>query len=253
MQFNSQADTLDLVSDVKFLCGIESTDTTSYPLLAMARNANFALDWETALIIRALGWEYDDGNNSATELLDVTTTIVSGTRKYVIAATWLKIARIRIKDASGNWITLRRGDRRTWSTDQINGASGVPSEYDLLGNWIYLDRAPNWGVAAGLEVQHNRGASYFDDGDTTKTPGFATPFHRLISLHMALDYCEVNDLDARAAKIRKKIGEPPTEGSTGSGMEKQLVDHYSTRDVDNRPTIAVQREDYGESALTDSF
>lgn len=257
MQFNSETNNLDLYSEARAWCGIEngddgsSADTTTFPLKRFARFCNLALDWYTSLIIKAQGWEYDDTNNSATELIDVTTSIVSGTRKYVIAVTWLKIARIRIKDSAGNWIVLRRGDRRLWSTNQLNGASGIPQEYDLLGNWIYLDAAPNWSGSASLEVQHQRGASYFIYTDTTKTPGFATPFHRLVALRAALDYCEINDLDDRAAKLRNKIGSPPTEASTGSGMEKELVDFYSTRDIDNIPSLNTRKEDYGAAGLSD--
>lgn len=252
MQFNSEANNLDLVSDIKYWCGIESTDTTSYPLTAMARNSNFALDIITGHIIKALGWEYDDSNNSATELLDVTTAIASGTRKYVIAATWLKIARVRVKDANGNWMVLERGDRRRWNTNQLSGASGTPREYDLLGNWIYLDASPNWSIAAGLEVQHQRGASYFASDSTTKTPGFATPFHRLVSMMASQDYTEVNDLEKRSVKLARRIGEAPTEASTGSGMLKQLVDFYSTRDVDNVVNIGTRKEDYGQAGLSDN-
>ncbi len=247
MQFNSEANSLDLVSDIKFWCGIDSSDSTSYPLTAMARNSNFALDRYNALAIRADGnWEFDDANNSSTELLDVTTAIVSGTRKYAVGATWLTIARVRIKDSNGQWHVVEPASRRTWSTSQLNAEAGVPTEYDLLGNWIYFDRAPNWSQSASLEVQFQRGPSYFASTDTTKTPGFAAQFHRLISMRAALDYCEVNDLDNRAAKLRDKLGAPPTDGFPGAGMELEFFNFYATRNVDDRPTITVTQEDYGQ-------
>lgn len=253
MQFNSEANSLDLVSDCKYWCGISSSDTTSYPLTDMARNANFALDRIHMLILTADGkWNYQDTNDASSPMLDTSTNLVSGTRRYAVPITWLKISRVRVKDAQGNWVTLRPRSRRSWNDATLNGDSGTPQEYDLVGGWIELDRAPNYASTGGLEVQLHKGPSYFASNDTTKTPGFAAPFHRLVSLYMALDYCEADsDLEKRATKIRNRIGRPPTEGDLGAGMEKLLVDHYAMRNIDNKPSLQAQREDYGQAGLVD--
>lgn len=251
MQFNSETNSLDLYSDAREWCGIDYlTDTTTLTLKSFTRSANFGMDRVIMLILRADGkWEFDDTNNSATELLDVTTNLVSGTKKYAIGITWLKINRVRIKDSAGNWITISPKGRREWTDSQLTASSGLPREYDLMGNWLYLDKAPDYASSGGLEVQYERGPSYFATSDTTKVPGFATPFHRLISLYGALDYCEMNDLDSRAAKIRLKIGSPPTETSAGSGLEMELVNFYASRNVDDRPAVSVREEDYGQSGM----
>lgn len=251
MQINSEANNLDLYSDARWWCGIDyATDTTSFPFKDFVRSANFGLDKVISIILRADGrWQFDDANNTSTELFDVTTNIVSGTKKYAIALTWLKIKRVRIKDSAGNWITIKPKDRKEWSDSQLTATNGLPSEYDLLGNWLYLDKAPDYSSTGGLEIQYQRGASYFATTDTTKAPGFATQFHRLISLYGALDYCEVNDLDSRAAKIRLKIGSAPSDRDPGSGMERELAEFYSMRNPDDRPSISIQKEDYGQSAL----
>lgn len=250
MVFNSESNNDDIVSDAKFWCGLSTSDTTTYPNADIARDSNRGLDRVHALILKSDGrWKYDDTNNSSTTVLDVTTNLLSGTQKYALAVTWLKINQVRIKDSAGNWVTLAPMPRKQQSDAQLTATSGTPSGYFLLGNWIYLDKAPNYASSGGLEVQHQRGPSYFTPTDTTKTPGFASHFHRLISLYAALDYCEVNDLSKRAASIRNKIGFPPTGNNPGAGLEGELCTHYSERNEDEQPTISFAKEDYGQSML----
>src|ERR1035437_7838382 len=192
MQLNAETNGNDLYSDTRFLCSIDETsDTTSYPFKAFVRNANLALDKIIAYIFRTDNtWQFDDTNQTG-ELLDVSTALVSGTQKYSLTATWLKIGRVRIKDSAGNWITMTPIERGALNDGLLTATSGDPRRYDLMGNYLYLYPAPNYSSAAGLEVQFQRGASYFATTDTTKVPGFAAQFHRLISLYCALDFCQI--------------------------------------------------------------
>lgn len=241
MQFNSETNNLDLYSDARFWCGISSSDTTTYPLADFTRNANFALDKVTALIFKSDGkWQWDDTVQTS-ELLDVNTALVANTQKYAVSVTWLKIGKVRVKDQQGNWITLEPADRRNLTDNQLTATAGNPKQYDILGNWLYLHPKPSYSLSGGLEIQFQRGASYFATTDTTKTPGFATHFHRLISLYAALDYCEVNSLDKRASKIRANI----------QTMEAELIQHYSSRDADAKVYLKIQNEDYGQIGLSD--
>lgn len=251
MQWNSHVDGFDIVTDAKKWCDIDSSDTTSYPLDDMGRAGNKALDKCHMLILGADGrWEYDDNNNAGTPLINTSTSITSGDTKVAIPLTWLKITRVRITDAAGNYVTLSPRRRRQWSDAQLNASSGEPNEYDLIGNYLHFDKPINHN--ATLEVQYQLGPSYFDgDSDTTKTPGFVAQFHQIIPLEIALEYCEINDMDSRAGKIRNRLGEAPTEGNLGKGLYKALVDYYATRNVDNRPAMTIQREDYGQTALAD--
>lgn len=249
MQLSGETNNLDLYSDARYWCGIPLTDTDILDLPTFVRSANFGLDRVIALVLRADGkWQFDDTNNSATELLDTTTNLVAGTEKYAIALTWLKIKKIRIKNSAGDLVTLHPIDRDVLSDLQLRADAGDPKRYDKLGNWIYPHPKPNYSSPNGMEIQYQRGASYFVFDDTTKTPGFATQFHRLISLYGALDYCNINDLDKRAAKILKMIGNPPDtdQGIKGSGMEGELVAHYSHRDTDQKVGLRTRTEDYGQ-------
>lgn len=241
MQFQSETNNLDLVSDVLFWCGIDSSDTTTYPIKDITRNANLALDRVVALIQRADNvWEWDDTNN--TDLPIATTTLVAEQQDYSLSVTHLKLKEVRVKDGAGNYHVLAPITRHELSDAQLTATSGMPAYYDVLGNSLFLYPKPAATAvttSAGLELQFQRGASYFAYTDTTKTPGFATQFHRLISLYAALDYCQVNDLDKRVAKIMAVL----------SKMEADCIDFYSQRDADMKVSLKTQRDDYGQMSL----
>lgn len=242
MQFNSETNGLDLYSDCRYFCGIDETsDTTSYPIKAFTRNANMGLDRALMLILRADNiWAFDDTNNTG-ELLDVTTALTANTQKYPISITWLKIARVRIKDPNGNMITITPAKGRTeLSNAALTAPAGTPQEYFLLGNFLYFDKAPNYSVAAGIEIQYQRGSSYFIYTDSTKTPGFAVQFHRLVSLYAALDFCQINGMPERVTVIQNKI----------NMLESELLLFYASRDTDSKISMTPLREDYGERGLS---
>lgn len=251
MQFNSESNGLDLYSDCRYLCGIdETTDTTSYPIKAFTRNANFGLDKVTSLVLKADGWWPFDDTNQTGELLDTSKTFTANTQKTALSVTWLTIARVRITDVSGNWVTLPELNRKAMSDGQLTQTAGMPVSYFHLGNYLYFDKPASF--AGTIEVQFQRGASYFVYTDTTKTPGFATQFHRLVSIYSALDYCEINTMPDRANALRMRIGSPPDllNNQPGSGMEKELVDFYSRRDEDGKLSLMPLRDDYGQLGLS---
>lgn len=224
---------MDLYSDARFWCGIANTDTTTYPLADFTRNANFALDRVSSLIMK-----WDDTNN--TDLPIATTSLVASQQDYGIAVGHLKVLKVRIKDQQGNWVSLDPINRRDLTDSQLTATAGDPKRYDKVGNSLFLYPKPSYASSGGLEVQFQRGASYFATTDTTKTPGFATHFHRLVSLYAALDYCETNDFDKRAAKIRANI----------QTLEAELITHYSSRDLDAKISLKIQNEDYGQIGLS---
>lgn len=237
MQFNSEINNDDIVSDITFWTDADLS--SGYILADRTRSCNRALDVITAAILKADGlWQSDDTNNSG-ELFDISTTLVSGTSKYSIPITWLKISRIRVKGPDGVYITLTPKDRRKMEDFQINADAGSPKTYDRLGNYLYIYPKPNYGATAGIEVQFQRGPSYFIATDTTKAPGFAAHFHRLVPLMASLDYTEVNDLNSRSEKIRARI----------NAMMADLQIHYADRNTDEQAHMSLSKEDYGASTL----
>ena len=249
MQISGEANNLDLYSEARDWSGIPLTDTTTLLLKTFVRSANFGLVRVISLILRAGRKEFDDNNNSG-ELLDVTENLVSGTAKYAIDVTWLKMGKVRIKNSAGDFVTLDEVERRDLTDAQLTAPDGDPKRFYNMGNFTYLNPGPNYASSGGLERQYQRGASYFAYDATTTVPGFDSDFHILIALYGARDYCEKNDLEKRAAKIRAKIGNPPSQGIVGSGLENELMERYASKDTNQKVGLRTTTEDYGQGGAT---
>lgn len=233
MEINSG--TNSIIADIDFWA---KTDGTLYTLAEKIRNANLALDRVTSLIMRSdTTWEWDDSNN--TDLPIAVTNLVAGQLDYSLSVNHLKIVKVRIKDRNGVFYTLDPINRRDLSDHELN-ATGTPRGYDKIGMSIMPYPVPDYSQTAGIEVQFQRVASYFTTDDTTKEPGFAPQFHRLIPLYAALDYCETNGMDAQSARIRNRI----------ERMEVELVEFYSSRDYDKPHRISFKQEDWGQQMMT---
>lgn len=181
-------------------------------------------------------WEWDDANNS--DLPIATTSLVASQSDYSIPVTHLKILKLRIKDANGNWISIDPVDRNVLSDAELNALPSTPRKYDKVGNSIFLYPAPNYAYSGGLEVQFQRGGSYFVASDTTKVPGFASIFHRLISLPAARDYCVINN-PTRLVSINNEI----------TRVEAKIASFFADRNKDEKQFFSLAREDYGQRAL----
>lgn len=248
-KFNSGTDSL--YADALFWSGATSDTFPIDP--DFTRSANFAVQRITAVIQKCDNtWKYND-SNSSTELIDSSTNLTT-TNKYAISLAWLKIGRVRVKDPDGNWITLKKVTREQLTDAQL-AEVGTPWAYYKLGKYIYLVGTPNYGATGGLEVQFQAGADLFTVADTTKEPGFAPQFHRLVSLLSALDWTDSNEMTKRSARILEKVGrEPdPASGDAGSGMFRELVTFYTERDQDGVKSMSTRKEDYGASALMGDY
>jgi len=241
MQFNGNANNLDLYSDARNWCGLDNDDVISYTLKQFTRDANFALDRLTSLAFKSDNkWPFDDTNNSGA--LIATANLVSGTASYVIAVTYLKLRKIRIKDSNGNLTSIRPTDRRDLSDRQLTEESGDPKRYYKSGNLINLVPAPNYASTDGLEYEFQRAPSYFAITDTTKIPGFPTHFHRLFSLYPARDYCLRESMNTRAANIQIEIDK----------LEAEFIEHFTQRNFDQKQSFSLRKEDYGEVSMQET-
>lgn len=222
MLYNSG--TNSIVADIDYWAG---TDSTTYPIADKTRNANQALSKVVEMIMRSAGrWQFDDTNYD--DLPIATADLIAGQSNFSLDVSHLKVARVRIKDEHGKWKILRPVDRRDLSEEELN-ATGTPDKYDKLGVSLFFFPLQNYSYPEGIEVQFERDADFFTVADTTKAPGFASVFHRLISLNAALDYTEPNELEARSRKIIKRIEK----------MEAELTEFYSDRDRDEQPFMST--------------
>lgn len=236
MQFQSEANGLDLVSDIKYWCGIPSADTTTYPIKDITRNANFGLANVISLIKKNdKQWVWDDSND--TDLPIATTDLVVDQRDYSLDISHLKITRVRIKDSSGNFITIYPVNREEIGDATLNAPSGFPTCYVKMGRSILLYPACASGMvtlSGGLEVQFERGANYFAYTDTTKAPGFDEQFHRLVSLYAARDYLMANDVQNRLTRVETEIFK----------REQELIRFFSDRARDTKKKLTMRGKSY---------
>src|SRR5206468_3441721 len=128
-------------------------------------------------------WQFDDDNY--TTLPEGTTNLVSGQSDYSFAATFLDVDWVKVKDAGGNWQMLDPIDQ-----SQVDQAlenylitNGMPEMYDKVGDSVRLYPAPATAsvtLTAGLKIGFKRTGSLFAATDTTKVPGFASPYHVIL-------------------------------------------------------------------------
>lgn len=92
-------------------------------------------------------------------------------------------------------------------------SAGIPTGYIERNNTIFFNKIFNYNLVAGGKVFYKRCPSYFVVGDTTKTPGFQSDYHRLISMGASYDWLLINRpenaiitrLEARIAELQKQF------------------------------------------------
>lgn len=220
------------------------TNANSYSASDMLIDINNAYNHVGSLIlVNDRKWQFDDFNNS--DLPIATTAIVSAQQDYSLASSHLTIDRVEIMDSTGNWTELTQIDQqalkrgRKIALEQYKKTPGLPTEYDLVGNSVFLYPIPNYSQAASLKVYFTRGMNLFTSADViagTKSPGFNNLFHDLIPLWVAYNYAVENA--------------QPTANGFLAGIqmkEKQIVDFYGLRNRDSRGgfTVSSTNGNYG--------
>lgn len=202
MQFNGHTDNQDLVSDTRFLV-FGDYSNTSYSTKDIARNISerFKIVW-TWIFEAYGGWQFIDDNTSSTSSPPYSEQdLVSGTSVYGLPSQALTVNGVEIKDSSGTWHNLEpityEQIRSIEPVDEFNSSNGLPTYYALRGDVIEIFPAPNYDSTNGLRVYFDESISEFSSSDTTKTPGFASIFHRVLSVGAALDYLIANAMDER--------------------------------------------------------
>lgn len=197
MVFNSDADSQSIVDEV---LKITKSTVGKYPLKDIARRVNFALDRYFELAENAAGkGTFDDINQSSPPIL--TQNLVSGTNKYKVssfAGTYsgsiLNFVRLEVLDSSGNSHTLIPEAieelQESFPTLYSTTASGVPTYYLKIGDFIYLRSSPNYNSTNGLVAYAERAASYFASTDTTKVAGIPVIHHMFLCRFAAQPFLE---------------------------------------------------------------
>jgi hypothetical protein len=243
MKFYSSSDRAGIVDDIFFLVFGDSSDHSSdYSLADITRNVNRWYDRVVTKILQADNrLEWDDTNK--TDLPIARINLVANQQDYgVTAATFLKLHKVDAYDANGNPIPLKQitlDDLRGIADADFESTAGTPRYYRLQGSSIFLYPKPSYSYTQGLRIFYQRNVDYFASTDTTKTPGFAEPFHRILSLGAAYDYAMITGMRDKIQMFRNEI----------QIIQQDLIDFYSSRNED-KISLSVEHEDYGQSALT---
>lgn len=215
----------NIKSDIDFLVG--STSAT-YTDVNKIRNINISYQDVARLIWESDGaWQYDDSN--ATTLAEAKTTMVHNQKDYSLPSTTQRIEAVIVKDSNGNWVKLKQFDIHDVNValPEFQETPGLPQYYDVVGRSLLLYPTPSSAyatLASGLGLYLNRDVTEFAVTATSTVPGFATPFHRILSYAAAIDFEQ--DATQRQFLAAQK-----------ARLEQGLVRFYSKRNVEAKTAI----------------
>lgn len=200
MVFSDTTDNQGIIQDITFLLGI---DTNAYPIKDRTRNVNerFRMVW--SMIFESYGgWQFIDDNTSdtSTGVPYTDTDLVSGTALYSLPSSAITVNGVEILNG-GVWQRLQAITPEQFidgGGDSLFPSGGTSTHYMLQGDVIRILPTPSTDVTSGLRVYFDQEISTFLYTDTTKTPGFASPFHRMLSVGAALDYATARGVAKKA-------------------------------------------------------
>lgn len=175
------------------------------------------------------GWQYDDGNQ--TDLPQATTDLVSGTAKYALPTEALTVKRIEILDQNDFWnqlLPITEFELRGKAIDEYFKTDAIPQYYRLLGNTVELFPASDYNATDGFKVYFDRDVVEFVSTDTTKDPGFASIFHRLLAVGASLDWLKINSSNNQAIN---------TLAVDWANAERQVKTFYNKRWNNREPKV----------------
>jgi len=233
LKFSDTSTRQGIVQEIEGLLAMSATaisgDTTL--LKDFTRRVNVRYSRVDHIIFESQGlWKYDDSNK--TDLPIATTDIVNEQQNYALPDKSLDVDRIEIKDTDGNWSKLEAIDKTMVSEalPEFYKTAGLPLYYDLSARSIFLYPKPStndMAVSNALKVYFTRSSTSFTYTNTSTEPGFAQPFHPMLPIGAALDYCISYEIWEKANQLRAEWRD----------LEKGLRTHYARRHRELLPRI----------------
>lgn len=187
------------------------------------------------LIFTSTGnWQYDDGG--FTDLPQATTNLTSGTSLYALPPEALTVHKLEIKDSSGNWLELTPLTKeQIGAVDEFLKTDGTPQYYRLVNGTIELFSAPNYSSTGGIKVYFDRDSVDFATSDTTKTPGFASPYHEILPIMASIEWYKVKQPNSPTLVQLQQ---------DQLRLEKSIKEFYGARFKALKPRITRQYNSY---------
>lgn len=201
MKFSDTTNKNGLIQDCEELLEMGdaaiSGDTTLLKVFTHKINQAMLNEVIPTIIEMQAGWNWDDSNY--TDFPRAVGNLVAGQGDYTLPIasggadqeTFLQLEDIGILDSNGDEYTLTPTIDQDAELNRLYETSGKPRLYKLNGKSIKMWPAPSstdTTLSSGLIVYYQRTQDEFTTSDTTQQPGFATPFHRLLSIIACIDY-----------------------------------------------------------------
>ncbi|MFA5185358.1 MAG: hypothetical protein WC551_02635 [Patescibacteria group bacterium] len=234
MQFSDTSTLTGIIQSVEDLTnlgdGAISGNTTQQK--KFARHANTASRKIWSWIFETYGgWQYDDSNQ--TDLPQAATNLVAGTNKYPLPSDALTVQRVEVKDPNGNYVKLEPiaienvGD----GLENLAAQTGTPTGYRMIGTTVEILPNPSYSSTNGFKVYFDRDIVAFASTDTTKEPGFASPYHNAVAVGAALEWMRVKQpSNPVIIHLKEEWGR----------YERDIRDFYSKRFAEYRPRLRTQ-------------
>lgn len=233
----------------------QNTTTSSYPTTAKTVDINLALNQYFILANSAAGnWRPADDTNQSDYPI-ILGNLVSGQQDYSFVTDAngnqvLDISKVRILNPDGiTWTTLSQINQDIITDGDLQTiTSGIPTEYFLTANGVFLVQKPNYNMrlvqegAAGLEIWINRSPVYFTSGDVstgTKKAGLPWAHHEYLSLRPSYFYCLAKGLPQTASLAEALFGRITRSGRVG-GMESAIKKYWRDRNKDFSTHITAE-------------
>jgi hypothetical protein len=225
MQISGHATSQDIISDISFLLG-GGIDLNNFKIADRTRCVNERNRMVWQMIFESYGgWKFMDDavSDASTGVPYADQTITSGTGLYALPTGALVVNGVFAKLTSdGSWTKLTpltEEEFMQMGGDGHFSSNGTTLYYMLQGDVIRLLPTPNFTTASGLRVFFDQDISAFATTDTTKVPGFASIFHRMLSIGAALDYALSHGMTDKVNYL----------SALWNDYEKRLRDFYSKR------------------------
>ena len=233
MQYNDLVNESGIIQDVERKINMGSTwisaDTTRLKEFTSYANEELSRIWHKIWSVYA-GWQYDDSNQ--TNLPQASTDIVANQSTYSLPSEALTIKRVDVTDSNGNVTRNLPLLTEQIETGVASTETGSPTHYRLTGSTIQLFPVPDESVSVGLKLFFDRQMIAFESTDTNVAPGFASPYHELVPLGMAIRWLKIkNPTSASLAQFR----------ADQVAMMTELEEFYGGRFEDITPVIRGQQ------------
>jgi len=191
--------------------------------------------WHTIFMSNG-NWQYDDGNY--TDIPSATTDLVSGTASYALPSDALTVQRIEAKDSTGLWSVLTPITKELLNgiaVDEFAKTDGSLMYYRLVNGTIELFPASNYASTGGLKVYFDRDSVDFATSDTTKTPGFASPYHEILPIKASIEWLKVKQPNSPTLPLLLQ---------DDLKLEDSIKKFYGKRFKDYKPRISRARQSF---------